>query len=280
MTTAEHEAHTDGYALGRTRDEYERLRGQARGWETATGRLLDEIGLAPGARCLDAGCGPGETMRLMAQRVGPAGSVLGIDLDAPLGADAVAMLHASGHRQCRFQEHDVSSPAPLPAAPFDLVYARLLLFHLPERVAVLARLWNAVAPEGHLVVQDYDIGGARVLPTLHSVDEAMRVLVGAFTAVGCDVHAGARLPQMFVQAGIGNPDGTDVAGRLEPLSTGRLLVEHTFRSVLPTALEHHITTEAEAAATLTRLDRDAGRFADRPLMWPLLIGAWKQRDPA
>ena len=26
--------------------------------------------LAPGARCLDAGCGPGETMRLLAQRVG------------------------------------------------------------------------------------------------------------------------------------------------------------------------------------------------------------------
>jgi len=277
MSAVEHEVRNDVYALGRTREEYERLRGQARGWETATGRLLDEIGLATGARCVDAGCGPGETMRLMAQRVGPAGSVLGIDLDAALGADAVATLHASGHRQCRFQVHDVSGPAPLPAAPFDLVYARLLLFHLPDRVAVLARLWDAVAPGGHLVVQDYDLGGARVLPTLHSVDESMRVLVGAFTAVGCDVHAGARLPQMFVQAGIGAPDGTDVAGRLEPLSTGRLLVEHTFRSVLPTALEHRITTETDAAATLTRLDRDARRFAARPLMWPLLIGAWKQR---
>jgi SAM-dependent methyltransferase len=280
MSAVEHEVRDDVYALGRTRAEYERLRKQARGWETATGRLLDEIGLTPGARCLDAGCGPGETMRLMAQRVGPAGSVLGIDLDASLGADAVATLHASGHRQCRFQVHDVSSPAPLPAAPFDLVYARLLLFHLPERVAVLARLWDAVAPGGHLVVQDYDLGGVRVLPTLHSVDEAMRVLIGAFTAVGCDVHAGARLPQMFVQAGIGNPDGTDVAGRLEPLSTGRLLVEHTFRSVLPTALEHRITTETDAAATLTRLDRDARRFAARPLMWPLLVGAWKQRGRA
>lgn len=280
MSAVEHEVQSDVYALGRTREEYERLRGQARGWETATGRLLDEIGLAPGARCLDAGCGPGETMRLMAQRVGPTGSVLGVDLDAALGADAVAMLHASGHRQCRFRVHDVSGTSPLPAGPFDLVYARLLLFHLPERVSVLARLWDAVAPGGHLVVQDYDLGGARVLPTLHSVDEAMRVLVGAFTAVGCDVHAGARLPELFVQAGIGSPDGTDVAGRLEPLATGRRLVEHTFRSVLPTALEHAITTETDAAETLTRLDRDARRFAARPLMWPLLIGAWKQRDRA
>ena len=48
------------YALGRTPEEYERLRAQARVWEAATGRLLDQVGLAPGASCLDAGCGPGE----------------------------------------------------------------------------------------------------------------------------------------------------------------------------------------------------------------------------
>src|SRR5690242_18482700 len=70
------------YALGRTPQEYERLRAQARIWEDATGRLLDRVGLAPQARCLDAGCGPGETMRLMAHRVGPAGEVTGIDVDA------------------------------------------------------------------------------------------------------------------------------------------------------------------------------------------------------
>src|SRR5690348_18444186 len=59
------------YALGHSPSEHERLRAQARIWEAATGRLLDQIGLAPGASCLDAGCGPGETMRLMAQRTGP-----------------------------------------------------------------------------------------------------------------------------------------------------------------------------------------------------------------
>ena len=42
--------------------------------------------------------------------------------------------------------HDVAQDAPLPGAPFDLVYARLLLFHLPQRVAVLRRLWDAVHP--------------------------------------------------------------------------------------------------------------------------------------
>ena len=61
------------YALERAPHDYERLRTPARAWESATARLLDQIDLAPGATCLDAGCGPGETMRLLAERVGPEG---------------------------------------------------------------------------------------------------------------------------------------------------------------------------------------------------------------
>ena len=71
MSTTEAERQHDPYALGRTSREHERLRAQARVWEAATGRLLDQAGLAPGTSCLDAGCGPGETMRVLAQRTGP-----------------------------------------------------------------------------------------------------------------------------------------------------------------------------------------------------------------
>ena len=105
----------------------------------------------------------------------------------------------------------------IPGAPFDLVYARLLLYHLPERVAVLRRLWDAVSPGGHLLVQDYDLRSVGTLPSLESVDELGRVVIDAFAAAGCDVHVGARLPELFARAGIGAPDGTDVSGRLEPL---------------------------------------------------------------
>ena len=84
--------HPADYALGRTPREYQRLRTQARIWESATERLLDQIDVAPGARCLDAGCGPGETMRLLARRVGPDGAVTGIDVDSVLGALVEATL--------------------------------------------------------------------------------------------------------------------------------------------------------------------------------------------
>jgi SAM-dependent methyltransferase len=273
MSTTETERPQAVYALGHTPEEYERLRMQARVWEAATGRLLDQVGLGPGASCLDAGCGPGETMRTMAERVGPAGRVLGIDADSALGAMTLAMLHGAGHRHCSFQAQDLTAGEPIPGAPFDLVYARLLLFHLPQRVDVLARLWDAVAPGGHLLVQDYDLRSISTLPQLDWVGELLRVWTGAFAAVGADVAAGTRLPQLFAQAGVGTPDGTDVAGRIEPLATGRVIMEGAFRSVLPTALAHGVTTEARAAAALASIDRDATRFPDRPVLWPLLIGA-------
>ena len=277
MSTAEAERPQDGYALSRTPEEYQRLRSQARVWEPATGRLFDQVALAPGATCLDAGCGPGETMRLMAQRVGPSGHVTGVDVDASLGAHALAMLRDAGHHQCDFARVDLTAGDPVPGAPFDLVYARLLLYHLPQRVAVLRRLWDAVAPGGHLLVQDYDMRSCGVLPALDSVDELLQVMLGAFNAAGCDVHAGARLPQLFAQTGIGSPDGTDVAGRIEPLASGRAVLEGTFRSVMPTAVAHGITTEQRAAATLAAIERDATAFADLPVVWPLLIGAWKRK---
>ena len=70
-----------GYVMGRTSEEYERLRRQSELLDSITVTVLDRVGLGFGMQCLDVGCGPGEVMRLMAERVGPTGRVVGIDLD-------------------------------------------------------------------------------------------------------------------------------------------------------------------------------------------------------
>jgi tRNA A58 N-methylase Trm61 len=46
-----------------------------------TARLLDQLGIKQGSRCLDVGCGGGHVVAELARRVGPRGSVLGLDLD-------------------------------------------------------------------------------------------------------------------------------------------------------------------------------------------------------
>lgn len=280
MSTTEITRLGGGYSLGHTPREYERLRAQARVWEAATTRVLDQVALAKGGSCLDAGCGPGETMRLLAERVGADGRVTGMDTDTSIGILAVEMLHRTGHRQCAFRSHDLTADEPVPGAPFDLVYARLLMFHLPQRAEVLARLWDAVAPGGYVVVQDYDLRAVGLLPGRPSFDEVGRVIFGAFGAAGADVSVGARLAQLFAQAGVGTPDGTDVTGRIEPFGAGHAMFASVFRSLLPVALANGITTEEAAAQTLADYERDAARFADRPMTWPLMIGAWKRKEPS
>jgi SAM-dependent methyltransferase len=216
-------------------------------------------------------------MRLMAERVGPSGRVTGIDVDVPLGEQALAMLGAAGHDRCEFASVDLTGEDAIPGAPFDLVYARLLLYHLPERVAVLRRLWDAVAPGGHLLIQDYDVRSSGVLPELASIADWKRVVRAAFEARGADMEVGARLPQLFVQAGIGRPDGTDVAGRLEPFEIGCRFFIAVHQGVAATAIAHGLTTEDDSAALYSRIVQDAERHPDLPVHWPLMIGAWKRK---
>jgi SAM-dependent methyltransferase len=270
---------TEGYVMGRTPEEYERLRQQARIWEGATASLLDKAALAPGSRCLDVGCGPGETMRLMAERVGPTGRVVGLDTDDDLGRAALAYLHAAGFDQCAFVERDVEGPEAFPDA-FHLVFGRLILLHVVDPVAVLRRMWAATVPGGHLVVQDYDLRSVDCYPPLAVVEEWRRVFLGTFTAVGRDIRLGHRLPALFAEAGIGPPDGTEVVGRLEPLASAAAMLAATYRSVSPAALAKGIVSAEQRDRWLADISEAAHTHGDHQTYWPLMVGAHKRRPPA
>src|SRR3546814_16949731 len=54
------------------------------------------------------------------------------------------------------RHHNVDAD-PFDDNGYDLIHARLVLEHLPQREAVVAKLAAALRPGGWLVVQDYDI---------------------------------------------------------------------------------------------------------------------------
>ena len=89
-------------------------------------------------------------------------------------------------------------------------------------------------------------------------------MIDAFAAAGCDVQVGPRLPQLFGGAGIGAPDGTDVAGRLEPLVDGPEMLVAVYKGLLPTAIGRGITTEERSAALLSHLATTSRGFPTRP----------------
>ncbi|MEU6129016.1 methyltransferase domain-containing protein [Saccharopolyspora sp. NPDC047091] len=104
---------------------------------------LAETGVGDGWHCLDVGAGDGEIARWLADRVAPSGSVLATDVRPnPRSRPPVV-------------EHDVVTD-PLSEEAFDLVVARLVLRHLPEREAVLAKLVSALKPGGWLQIDEFD----------------------------------------------------------------------------------------------------------------------------
>jgi ubiquinone/menaquinone biosynthesis C-methylase UbiE len=265
------------YSLERTPAEYARLRAQSRQWQAATERALDLVGVPVGGACLDAGCGPGETMRLFAERVGPTGTVVGIYSDAALGPLVEEFLHGAGHHGCRFRSGDLTADEPLPGGPYDLVFARLLLFHLPQRVEVLRRLWAAVAPGGVLLVQDYDFRAGEIDPATDSVARAFDLITDAFVARGCDTRVGLHMRQLFLQAGIGPADGNDHAGAIDGFGSAGPMLALVLRGVATTAVAHGLATADQIDEVLADLTGDAARYPDRTLVWPAMIATWKRK---
>src|SRR4030095_13515752 len=123
--------------------------------EPATRAVLDRIGLGAGMSCLDLGCGPGEVMRVMAEDVGPSGCVVGLDVDHKLGRESVARLIEKGYGQCAFVEGEIYTMDQVKGEPFDIVFARIVFFHLPDPISALRRIFRWVKPGGHILIQDY-----------------------------------------------------------------------------------------------------------------------------
>ena len=117
-------------------------------FDRGTIRHLEDRGVSESWRCLEVGGGGGSITAWLANRVGPTGHVLVTDVDPrflePLSAQNVEV-----------RKHNIVTD-PLPNATFDLIHARLVLIHLPEREKVLARLVSALKPGGWLVDEDFD----------------------------------------------------------------------------------------------------------------------------
>jgi SAM-dependent methyltransferase len=112
---------------------------------TTTPRLI-ALSSWSGSRCLVVGAGGGSIAMWLADRVGPFGQVIATDLDTR---------HIPTHKQLRTVRHDLRGDDPLPDGEFDLICARLVLSHLPERETILGRLTRLLAPGGVILTEDW-----------------------------------------------------------------------------------------------------------------------------
>jgi len=261
-----HKSSPEGYPQSSDPDEYQRLRAQALLWQRASEDLLDRIGLKPGMRCLDVGSGSGAVMRLMADRVGPEGSVTGIEIDGALGRQALADLRAQGGARFELIEADVRALDEVPGAPFDLTYCRLLLMHMPDPVAILEKMMLWTKPGGFVAAQEFDFEAIAVEPLCPAMAEFNRLFEGVFRGHGRNLRAGRQLPAQFEAAGLGLPDGTNAEVKYLPLKDIGPLLIGVYQGLFAAAVELGIADRVRAEAFKADMNEAAadGRLLPHP----------------
>ncbi|HET7380488.1 MAG TPA: class I SAM-dependent methyltransferase, partial [Gaiellales bacterium] len=159
-------------------------------FDTRTIEYLAAIGVTRGWSCWEVGAGGGSIAEWLAGAVAPTGSVLATDLD-------LGRLSATAMPALTTVRHDVVHDE-IPADAYDLVHARLLLVHLPERETVLDPVIRSLRPGGWVVIEDFDNMLLDVGPAATPEQATVRKVALAFKRLlqgrGADLAYARRLP--------------------------------------------------------------------------------------
>jgi SAM-dependent methyltransferase len=114
------------------------------------GRTADAAHLAAGQAVLDVACGTGVLAREAVERVGPSGSVIGLDRNEEMLAVA---------RRTSFRvdwQHGVAEDLGFVDGAFDAVVSQFGLVFFDDRIAALREMWRVLRPTGRLAVTVWD----------------------------------------------------------------------------------------------------------------------------
>jgi SAM-dependent methyltransferase len=112
--------------------------------------LVEAARARPGERVLDVACGTGIVARTAARRVGAGGTVVGLDVSAPMLAAARAVATSEG-LSIEWREGSATA-LPLPDAAVDLVLCQQGLQFFPDRPAALREMRRVLGPGGRLAL--------------------------------------------------------------------------------------------------------------------------------
>ena len=238
-------------------------------FDPATFRHLDGLGLAPGWRCWEVGAGGTSVVDYLSERVGPTGHVLATDINLSWAAGT------AGASNVELLEHDVATGPP-PDGPFDLVHARLVLVHVPERDRALATMAAALRPGGVLLVEDADpaLQPLSCLEEIGPPQELANRIRRGFRALlaerGVDLAYGRSLPRRLRAVGLVQV-AADAAFPVSDPACNHLETA-TINLIRDQLLDHGIATEDEIARHLANVA--AGTF---DLAQPPMISCWGRR---
>lgn len=190
----------DGHYPIETRDgELERLHTQSAAMAPDTEIMLDKIGVTQGWSCLDIACGPGGITKLLSQRVGTEGRVVGLDMNA----DFLEHARQTAASNTQFVQGDAYD-SKLEPGSFDFVHMRFIASTAGEPERLMDEAIKLTRPGGYVVVQEPDATSLKCYPPLEAWDDLTQIMMRAFSDVGADLELARKLYWMMHQSALTN----------------------------------------------------------------------------
>jgi SAM-dependent methyltransferase len=257
----------DGYLLDNQQAEAgQRFGALADLFDASTFRHLTALGLSSGWRVWEVGAGGPTVPAWLAEQTAAGGEVVASDLDTTWIAGP------NPPSNLRVLRHDVGLEPP-PEGPFDLVHARLVLVHVPQRTQALAAMVSVLRPGGWLVVEEADPALQPLLcleddgPAQHLANRLKTDFRRLMADRGVDLAYGRTLPRQLREAGL-----VDVAADAYFPITGPACVElerATTAQIRDRLLAAELATAQEIDQHLANLSNGLADLATSPM-----ITAW------
>jgi 2-polyprenyl-3-methyl-5-hydroxy-6-metoxy-1,4-benzoquinol methylase len=236
-------------------------------FDPGTVRHLESCGVAPGWHCLEVGGGGGTISNWLRRRVGTMGRVVVTDLDT-------RFLETVKLPGLEVWQHDLTRD-PLPEAAFDLVHARLVLVHLPDKEKILEKLVLALKPGGWLIDEEFDSLSVPPDPAVSPGETLLKthVAMGRLMADrGFERRCGRLLFERLRDRGLVGVGAEARMFMVQSDSPGAALVRANYEQLRGEMIDAGYITERELEEDLAHLD-------DPDFMMPssILWSAWGRR---
>ncbi len=259
-----------GGAAGR-----ERLKVLSRVFGPTTLNLLNRVGIQPGMKCLEVGCGSGDLTFDLAGIVGPSGRVVATDIDDVKIRLARSEAEEQHLTNVEFRVADIVEDG---IEAFDFAHARFVLTHLPNPENALERIRQAVRPGGILVVEDIDFRGHFCHPECPAFSCYVQLYTQTAQRRGADPNIGPRLPQLLVEAGF-EAVQMNIVQPAAMSGEVKIMPSLTLANIADAVAGEGLASRAELDQLIHELDD----FASDPqtlISGPRIVEAWGYRPSA
>jgi len=143
------------YVLDSSDEDLQRLLSIAELSAEPTRTAFRKIGMKPGWRVIDCGCGPLGALAVMAEMVGPKGRVVGIDFSEPAVQRARSVASTLGLDNVEVRVGDVHDlDGQTLGGAFDVAYTRLFLVHQRDPAHTMQRIAALLRPGGWIIAHE------------------------------------------------------------------------------------------------------------------------------